>query len=79
MTHSGGKPHTNVGDRGQRYEVRATGWPDDGKGIIGWSATLDGAERMAAGARKAPGCLSTEIYDREEDKSVVTQYAGVLR
>lgn len=27
MTHSGGKPHTNVGDRGQRYELRVTGYP----------------------------------------------------
>jgi hypothetical protein len=24
MTHSGGKPHTNVGDRGQRYEIRGS-------------------------------------------------------
>lgn len=30
MTHSGGKPHTNIGDHGQRYEVRSTGYPKYG-------------------------------------------------
>lgn len=79
MTHSGGKPHTNVGDRGQRYEVRATGYPKAEKSRIGWSDTIDGAEKMAAAIRLAPGCTSTEIYDREEDRIVITRFAGVLR
>lgn len=45
MTHSGGKPHTKVGDRGQRYEVHCTdcngddlriGWTNDptGGGLV---------------------------------------------
>lgn len=67
MTHSGGKPH-NVGDKGQRYEVRATGYPKEGvKSVIGWSDDLDGAERMAAAIRKAPGCTSTTVVDRQEN------------
>lgn len=79
MTHSGGKPHTNIGDRGQRYEVRATGYPKDEKSTIGWAATLEGADELAAAIRQAPGCTSTEIFDRQENKSVITRYAGVLR
>lgn len=79
MTHSGGKPHTNVGDRGQRYEVRATGYPKHGVSVIGWSDDLVGADKMAAAIRLAPGCTSTEIYDRDEGRSVIRRYAGVLR
>ncbi len=78
MTHSGGKPH-NVGDKGQRYEVRATGYPKPEKSVIGWSESLEGADRMALAIRKAPGCISTEIFDRRDDVSVMTMYAGVLR
>lgn len=79
MTHSGGKPHENVGDRGQRYEVRATGWPQARESVIGWAWNLHGAERLASAAHKAPGCTSTEIIDRKEHKSVITRYGGVLR
>jgi hypothetical protein len=78
MTHSGGKPH-NVGDRGQRFEVRASGYPKPEQSVIGWSDGIDGAERMAAAIRQAPGCTSTEIFDRQENKSVITRYAGILR
>ena len=78
MTHSGGKPH-NVGDRGQRYEVRATGYPKDGESVIGWAPTLDGASNMAAAIRKAPGCTSTAIWDRQENKQVIKMFAGILR
>ena len=79
MTHSGGQPHTNVGDRGQRYEVRATGYPKEYQTVIGWAPELKDAEKMARAIRLAPGCVSTEIYDRQEDASVITQYAGILR
>jgi hypothetical protein len=67
MTHSGGKPH-NVGDKGQRYEVRATGYPKDEESVIGWCPTLELAESMAAAIRHVPGCLSTQIFDRQENK-----------
>lgn len=26
-----------IGDRGQRYELHATGWPKAGDNVIGWS------------------------------------------
>lgn len=79
MTHSGGKPHTNVGDKGQRYEVRATGYPKAAESVIGWASTLEGADEMAAAIRLAPGCTSTTIFDREEDRKVITRFAGILR
>lgn len=79
MTHSGGKPHTNVGDRGQCYEVRSSGYPKVGKTVIGWSDDLDGADAMAAAIREAPGCTSTEIFDRQENAPVIVRYAGILR
>lgn len=79
MTHSGGKPHSNVGDIGQRYEVRSTGYPKAGESVFGWSDTLDGAASMAAVVRQAPGCTSTTIFDREKNEPVITQYAGILR
>ena len=79
MTHSGGKSHTNVGDRGQRYEVRATGYPHAAESAIGWATTLDGASDIASAIRQAPGCTSSTIYDRQEKRKVITQYAGILR
>lgn len=78
MTHSGGKPHTNVGDRGQRYEVRASGYPKEGESVIGWAPTLLGAQDIAAAIREAPGCTSTVILDRQENKQVL-RFAGILR
>lgn len=45
MTHSGGKPH-HVGDKGQRYEVRAHGWPkNETDNVIGWSNDEGGTDR----------------------------------
>lgn len=84
MTHSGGKPHTNVGDRGQRYEVRSTGYPKslvkaEGYAVIGWASTPEGADEMAAAIRQAPGCTSTTIFDRQENKPGITRYVGILR
>ncbi|ARQ01919.1 hypothetical protein [Pseudorhodoplanes sinuspersici] len=71
MTHSGGKHHTNVGDRGQRYEVRATGYPTDGKNVVGWAENYDDADKLAGGIRKAPGCTATEIWDRQENRRAI--------
>lgn len=78
MTHSGGKPH-KVGDEGQRYEVRSTGYPKKAESVIGWCPELEGAERMAQAIRKAPGCTSTVIWDREEEHAVKTTYTGAAR
>jgi len=79
MTHSGGKPHTNIGDRGQRYEIRATGYPKEGEAVIGWADTVEGADEMASGIRLAPGCTSTTIFDRQENKPIITRFSGILR
>ena len=68
VTHSGGKPHTTVGDRGQRYEIRMTGYPKDGENVLGWSNTLDGAEEMKNAILQAPGCTSATIFDRQEQQ-----------
>jgi len=78
MTHSGGKPHA-VGDRGQRYEIRATGWPKEGKSVIGWWSKLDGADEMMASLLKAPSCTSVEIFDREKNEVAIVRFGGVLR
>ena len=66
MTHSGGKPH-NVGDKGQRYEVRADGYPTSGNdNVIGWHTTYEGAKRMMDAILLAPGCKLARIIDRQE-------------
>jgi hypothetical protein len=78
MTHSGGQPHGNVGDRGQRYEVRSTGYPKAGENVIGWASTIEGASDMAQAIRKAPSCTSTSIVDRETG-SEVRRFSGVMR
>lgn len=79
MTHSGGMPHTNVGDRGQRYEIRANGYPKDGPNVIGWANDLNGADEVLSALCQEPGCTSVTIFDRQEDRSVITRFAGVLR
>jgi hypothetical protein len=81
VTHSGGKPHTNIGDRGQRYEVRMTGYGPNapGESVLGWASTLEGAHDMMTTILKAPGCTSATIFDRQEDKKVITRFGGILR
>jgi hypothetical protein len=79
VTHSGGKPHTNVGERGQRYEVLAHGYPkNELDNVIGWSDTLEGAEKLLAAILKAPRCTSAKIFDRQENKGVIKRYAAAL-
>jgi hypothetical protein len=79
VTHSGGQPHTNVGDRGQRYEIRCTGYPKKETSVMGWAATLEGAGEMLSAFCQAPGAVSVEIFDRQENKTVITRFAGILR
>lgn len=64
MTHSGGKPHA-VGDKGQRYEVHAVGYPKPGDNVIGWTDSESGAFRMMTAIAKAPGCTGSSIIDRK--------------
>lgn len=53
-----------VGDRGQRYEVRVHGWPEDGWSTIGWTNNPAVAEGMRQNALKAPGCGEAYVHDR---------------
>lgn len=79
MTHSGGKPHTNVGDRGQRYEVLANGYPkNQTDNIIGWSDTIEGATQMMEAIILAPSCTSARIFDRVDQIGVDKRYARTL-
>lgn len=73
--------HASVGDRGQRYEIRITGYGPNapGESVLGWSDTLDGAHRMLNAILKAPRCTSAMIFDRENNEKVITRFAGVLR
>lgn len=53
-----------TGDKGQRYEILATGWPFEGETITGWAEKKNDAERMAGAVRVAPSCTQTRIRDR---------------
>lgn len=56
-----------TGDKGQRYEVSALGYPFPGElCVIGWSESKDDADKMAEAIRKAPGCNSAVVRDRWE-------------
>lgn len=80
MTWGGGKPHPPVVDKGQRFEVRATGYPNaEGENVIGWTDNGERAAAMMSAILKAPGCTSASIFDRQENKTVITRFGGVLR
>lgn len=68
-----------IEDTGQRYEVRATGYPKPGESAVGWADTVAGAYQITDIMRREPGVTSTSIYDREENKTVITRFGGVLR
>ncbi|HEY0684691.1 MAG TPA: hypothetical protein VGD45_20310 [Steroidobacter sp.] len=68
MTHSGGKPHTNVGDRGQPYEVTY----DDGEGnrkVFGWAETTDNVASMMESIELHPTWHSPQWRDRRTGKT----------
>lgn len=63
MTHSGGKPHTNVGDRGQPYEVTF----DDGDGnrkVFGWAETTNAVAQLMRSIELHPAWHSPQWRDR---------------
>lgn len=66
MTHSGGKPHTNVGDRGQRYEVTFV-WigKTAPRVVFGWADDHAGAEAMCRSIELHPSMMLPECRDRE--------------
>lgn len=57
-------PPEKLGDKGQRYEVRAIGYPEDGENVIGWATTRAAAAHMAASIGLAPECKSASVVDR---------------
>ena len=62
-----------TGDKGQRYEISATGYPEQGRTmVIGWTEYPHDAERMAKNFLKAPSCESTQIKDRWGKEEVRT-------
>ncbi len=62
MTHSGGKPH-NVGDKGQRYEVRAVSM--QGKEfVVGWTEHPDGGGLVKI-IEEHPVWVLSQIIDRD--------------
>lgn len=63
MTHSGGKPHTNVGDRGQRYEVRY--FDEDGASkVFGWTDDYTGGA-MVESIKLHPSMSRPHVVDRQ--------------
>lgn len=67
MTHRGGKPHTNIGDVGQRYEVRYK--DNDGKQhVFGWSDTILGCANLSRMITLHPAMHSPSLFDRVENK-----------
>lgn len=62
MTHGGGKPHANVGDCGQRYEVRYI--DDDGdEKVFGWTNEADGGA-LVKSITAHPVWHSPRVVDR---------------
>ncbi len=59
-----------TGDRGQRYEVRAAGYPNGGENVIGWASLLPVANRMADSIFKAPNCTDAWVLDRQTGRRV---------
>lgn len=69
MTFGGGKPHTNVGDRGQRFEVRwrhVEATHEKAERVFGWSDDLDGAQKMAKAWELAPYVAKAWVVDRQD-------------
>jgi hypothetical protein len=64
MTHSGGQPHTNVGDRGQRYEVTVYDETKDERIVIGWSDDPQAASIMSNAAELRPSWRWAQVRDR---------------
>lgn len=54
VTHSGGKPHENIGDRGQRYEVSVFDEIKNKRIVIGWTASAVAARIMSEASMSRP-------------------------
>lgn len=72
-------PPEKIGDKGQRYELRATGYPKDEESVIGWSPDKDGAYELGLAISQAPGCTSIRVVDRTGAEPDFVRYFGALR
>jgi hypothetical protein len=61
-----------TGDKGQRFQITAMGYPKDGFNVIGWSNSEVNATKIAQTILKAPGCTTAQVYDRTTDFPVAT-------
>lgn len=59
-------PH-KLGDMGQRFQIEAEGYPEDGWNIIGWTNARASANQMAEAILKAPGCTDAKVVDRRPE------------
>lgn len=63
--------HRQTGDQGQRYIVRAFGYPKpEQANDISYCNELKSAELMFEGIQKAPSCVSVWIIDRQANQLV---------
>ena len=62
MTHSGGKPHA-VGYEGQQYEVSFFNENENTRQVMGWTNSIDGANKMADAIRLHPSWTFEWITD----------------
>jgi hypothetical protein len=70
MTHSGGKPHTNVGDKGQRYMMSCFDDEIGRRRVLGWAEEYSVALNSVETLCKRPGWSDPQIKDRELLQSI---------
>jgi len=61
------RAHDKTGDRGQRYEVRATERATGKQIVIGWTNRADGGS-IAEGSRLWPRLRDVVVIDRGEQR-----------
>jgi hypothetical protein len=72
-------PPEKIGDKGQRYELRMTGYPKDEESVIGWGNDKAGLTEVGVSLGKAPGATSMRVVDRTGAEPDFTRYFGALR
>lgn len=64
MTHSGGKPHTNIEDKGQRYEITYLCKTEKKRKVFGWSGSKNKAKKAEDDINLHPSMDLPQIVDR---------------
>lgn len=70
-----GKPQ--VGDRGQRFEIRYIDEVTGAEEVLGWTSTREGADGMAQAMASAPYVRETRIIDRNPPRDSGLDYTGI--